>query len=226
MRRLAATSIAFTLAWAFSIAARPATNNASQTPSQSSTPAETSTRAVGLPKGTRFIGELKTKIDSKHAQPGQAIVVEVSKDVKSGDQVLLSKGSLIKGTITQVQAFSKGHSGAELDIVLDTVAPKNEQPITNHFAIFALSAKLEKQPDDINEAGGKGRMATSASISGQVVAQHDLDLTPQSNGIFGFTDVELHPLTKMAPPTAAVNSSKGNIVLDNGTRFVLESVGQ
>ena len=138
----------------------------------------------------------------------------------------MRKGSLVKGTITQVQEFSKGKSSAELDIVLDNVVPKTGEQFSNHFAIFALAAKQEKQPDDIYSSGGKQKEATSASVSGQVVAPRDRELTVQSTGIFGFDGLELHPMARMTPPTATVNSSSGNIVLDKGTEIVLESVGQ
>jgi hypothetical protein len=224
MKPLIAISIAFILTCAVSTSAQTTQTNPSQTPAPPT--ATESSKSAALPKGTRFVGELKTKVDSKHVEEGQPIVLEVSKDVKSGDQLLLSKGSLVKGKITHAQAFSKGHSDAQLEIVLDSVVPKTGEQFSNHFAIFALAAHLEKQPDDINSSGGRQRLATSAGISGQVTAPSDLDLTPQSTGIFGFTGVELHPLVRMTPPTATVNSNTGNIVLDKGTKLVLESVGQ
>ncbi len=88
-----------------------------------------------------------------------------------------------KGTLAQVQAFSKGHSTAELDIVLDSVVLKTGEQISDHFAIFALAAKLENQPEDIYAYASGGKLATSASIFGHTAAAlQDLDLTPQSTG--------------------------------------------
>jgi hypothetical protein len=167
--------------------------------------------------------ELKTKVDTKHAQ---AIFAEAVKDVKSGDQVPLPKGSQVKGTITQVEGASKGHPGSQIDVVLDSVVPKNGQPAPNHFAIYAVSAKIEAQPGDIYSSGGTGRMAASAGIAGQVSAPGHEEFSPQSTGVFGYTDVELHPLVKMTPPTATFNCAKGNFVLESGTKLVLESLGQ
>jgi hypothetical protein len=219
MSRIPAAVITLCLACAISTAAQttPAPAQASATPAAAS--------SAALPKGTRIVGKLTTKLDTKKAESGQPVTIEVIKDVKSGDQVLLKKGSQIKGTIANVQA-AKGKSASELDIVLDTVVPKDGQQFTNHFGIFALSAKVEKQPDDIYNSGGTQRLAASAGISGQTVAPHDTDITPQTTGIFGFQNVELHPLIKMTPPTASVSSSSGNFVLDKETQLVLESVGQ
>jgi len=92
-----------------------------------------------------------------------------------------------------------------------------------------LAAKLEKQPGDIYATGGYKGLASSASTSGRAGGAADsggVDVTPQTTGIFGFDGVELHPLVTMTPPTAAVNSSSGNFVLNSGTEIVLESVGQ
>jgi len=106
------------------------------------------------------------KLDTKHTKPGQSVVVEVTRDVKSGDQVVLKKGSLVKGTVTEVQAFSKG-SSAQLEIAFDRVAAKDGEQIPAHFAVYALAAQLEKQPGDIYATQGYKGLANSASVSGQ-----------------------------------------------------------
>ncbi|HTZ47441.1 MAG TPA: hypothetical protein VMH20_07610 [Verrucomicrobiae bacterium] len=226
MARCVAMFVCLGLSYAVAAGGQTPQNIATQA---SATPAASAARASGpisLPNGTRFVGKLTTKLDTKHAKVGQPLVVEVKKDVKSGEQVVLKKGSLVKGTVTAVTPYAKGGSGAEVDISFDSVGDKNEEQIPAHFAIYALSAKLEKQPDDMYNSGGKQRMATSASISGQVVAPHDNELRPETTGIFGFTDLELHPLVKMTPPTSTVNCKSGNIVLENGTELVLVAVGQ
>ncbi|MGB7729303.1 MAG: hypothetical protein WBL50_14825 [Candidatus Acidiferrum sp.] len=217
MSRLTATFIALVLAGAISSPVQSAQTKETQ----ASAAAE---RAETLPKGTRLIGKLTTKLDTKHTQTGQPVVIEVTKDVKSGDQILLKKGSLIKGTVTQVQAFSKGKSDAAFEITLDSVAPKGGEQFPDHFAIYALSAKLEEQPGDLYSS--KKGLATSAGISGQTNAPKNTDITPETTGIYGFDGVQLHPLVRMTPPTASVNSSTGNIVLEKETTFVLESIGQ
>ncbi len=220
MSRLTATFIALALAGTISTTARSAQSNSAQAGAL----AETSAKSATLPKGTRLVGKLTTKLDTKHTQTDQPVVIEVTKDVKSGDQILLKKGSLIKGTVTQAQAFSKGKSDAAFEISLDSVVPKGGEPFLDHFAVYALSAKLEEQPGDLYT--GKKGMATSASISGQTSAPKKTDITPETTGIYGFDGVQLHPLVRMTPPTASVNSSTGNIVLEKETTLVLESLGQ
>jgi hypothetical protein len=229
MRRSIATFVGLGLSccWAISAGAQAAQNNSAATPTAQTNAATSAPGdAAGSPlKGARFVGKLTTKLDSKHAKVGQAVVVEVKKDVKSGDQVVLKKGALVNGTVTQVTPYSKG-SAAELDISFDNVGVKGGEQSPAHFAIYALWAKLEKQPDDMYLSGGKKQLATSAAISGQVEAPRDNELRPETTGIFGFTDLELHPLVKMTPPTSTVNCKSGNIVLENGTEMVLTFVGQ
>lgn len=107
---------------------------------------------------------------------------------------------------------------------MDRVVPKGGEQFPDHFAIYALSAKLEEQPGDMYTS--KKGLATSAGISGQAGAPKNTDITPETTGIYGFDGVQLHPLVRMTPPSASVNSSTGNIVLEKETTFVLESLGQ
>jgi hypothetical protein len=229
MRRTIAAFVGVSLSWSWAISAgaQTAQSNAMQAPATQASAATTAPSEAASPlKGVKFVGKLATKLDAKHAKVGQPVVVEVKKDVKAGEQVVLKKGALVKGTVTQVTAYSKGGSGAELDLSFDSVGEKGGEQIPAHFAIYALSAHLEKQPDDMYNSGGKKQLATSASISGRVEAPRDNEFGPETVGIFGFDDLELHPLVKMTPPTSTVNCKSGNIVLENGTDMVLVFVGQ
>jgi hypothetical protein len=225
MKRFMAAFVGVGLSWAVCVVGQSAPGAqapAAQTSAGTAGPGD----AASPLKGVRFVGKLTTKLDAKHAKVGQPVVVEVKKDVKSGEQVVLKKGALVKGTVTQVTPYAKGGSGAELDISFDSVSEKGGEQIPAHFAIYALSAHLEKQPDDMYNSGGKKQLATSASISGKVDAPRDNELKPETTGIFGFDDLELHPLVKMTPPTSTVNCKSGNIVLENGTEMVLVFVEQ
>ena len=227
MRRTIAAFVGVGLSWSWAIAAGAQTAQRNATQAPAAQPAATAPSAAASPlKGVKFVGKLTTKLDAKHAKVGQPVVVEVKKDVKSGEQVVLRKGELVKGTVTQATPYSKGGSGAELDISFDSVGEKGGEQIPAHFAIYALSAHLEKQPDDMYNSGGKKQLATSASISGRVQSPRDNEFGPETVGIFGFDDLELHPLVKMTPPTSTVNCKSGNVVLENGTEMVLVFVGQ
>lgn len=229
MKRYIATFVGLGMSWAWAVSAgaKTAQSNPSQTPAtQTTAGTATPVDAASPLKGVRFVGKLTTKLDAKHAKVGQPVVVEVEKDVKSDGQVVLKKGALVKGTVAQVTPYSKGGSGAELDISFDSVANKGGDPIPAHFAIYALSAHLEKQPDDMYKSGGTKQLANAATISGKVEAPRDNDLKPETTGIFGFDDLELHPLVKMTPPTSTVNCKSGNIVLEKETEMVLAFVGQ
>jgi hypothetical protein len=226
MKWLAATLITFAvgLACVISAGAYFSQGNASQTTTQTGA-STTATNQEGL-KGIRLVGKLTTKLDTKHSKSGQDVVVEVQKDVKAGDQVVLKKGSLIKGTLTEVTPYSKGSSNGELDLVLDSVFPKQGQTISTHLVIYALAAKQEQKPEDIYATKGYQGLANAASVSGQVEAPTASTLSPEATGIFGFQDVELHPLGKANPPTSTIVCKSGNIVLERETGLVMVFVGQ
>jgi hypothetical protein len=199
-----------------------------QTASSSAT-AERGSEPLGtLLKGKGVVGKLTKAIDTKHAKAGDPVTVEVTSDVKSDGQVVLAKGSLIKGTIAQAQAFSKGKADAELNIVFDTVVPKGGQESSTHLLIYALAAKMDHAPtpEDIYATQGYKGAANSASVSGHNggVAGGN-DLTPESQGIFGFDDLELHPAASTNPPTSSVTCAKKNISFENGTHIVLVFAG-
>jgi hypothetical protein len=179
-------------------------------------------------KGKGLVAKLTTKnVNTKKAKAGDPIEVELTQDMKLGDQVVLPKGSVVKGTIAQVTQFSKGKSSGELDLVFDTVVPKGGQQSSTHLIIYALAAEVPAQPGDIYQSGGTKQLATSASVAGQVGAPGSgNELTPQTQGIFGFDSVELHPLARTSPPTSTITSATGNINIENGTKLVLVFVGQ
>jgi hypothetical protein len=193
-----------------------------------STASEKGSEPLGtILKGKGVVGKLTKAIDTKHAKAGDPVTVEVTSDVKSGSAVVLPKGSVIKGTIAQVQSFSKGKSGAELDIVFDTVVPKNGGQTSTHLLIYALAAKMDQAPtpEDIYATQGYKGAANSAAISGHAGGPNGNQLTPESTGIFGFDDLELHPAAQTNPPTSSITCTKKNISLENGTHIVLVFAG-
>lgn len=227
MRRLTIAATLLLLAWVTYAGAQSTPSASSQTPVKSGSSEEGSANLGSVLRGKGVLVKLGEKIDTKRAKAGDEVTAEVTQDVKLGDQVLLQKGSLVKGTITQVQAFSKGKSGAELDIVFNNVIPKAGEQSSTHLLIFALSAKMDQAPppEDIGSTKGKQGLANSAGISGQVGGPYATELTPETVGIFGFDDVELHPAARLNPPTSTINCAKRNIVFEKGTKMVLKFAG-
>jgi hypothetical protein len=200
----------------------------SQTTADSAASAKGSEPLGTILKGKGVVGKLTKGIDTKHAKAGDPVTVEVTSDVKSGGQVVLPKGSVIKGSIAKVQGFSKGKSDAEVDIVFDTVSPKNGEQSSAHLMIYALAAKMDHAPtpEDIYATQGYKGAANSAAVSGHNGGgPNGNELNAESQGIFGFDDLELHPAASTNPPTSSVTSTKKNISLENGTHIVLMFAG-
>lgn len=200
----------------------------SQTTANSAAPENGSEPLGTILKGKGVVGKLAKGIDTKHAKAGDPVTVEVTSDVKSGGQIVLPKGSLIKGSITKVEGFSKGKSDAEVDIEFDTVSLKNGPQSSAHLVIYALAAKMDHAPtpEDIYATQGYKGAANSAAVSGHSGGgPNGNELTPESQGIFGFDDLELHPAAQTNPPTSSITCAKKNISFEAGTHIVLVFAG-
>jgi hypothetical protein len=226
MRRLTIIAIIFAISAVIFPGAQSAQNSASQAQPTSTTPDKGSDKLGTLLKGKGLVGKLTKGVDTKHTKVGDPVTVEVTQDVKLDGQVLLPKGSLVKGIITKVQPFSKG-SNAELDFVFDNVTTKTGEQTSTHLLIYALAAKMDHAPppEDLGARKGLGGVANSASISGHVGGQNSDELAPETVGIFGFDDLELHPGARPNPPTSSVACAKKNISLESGTHIVLVFAG-
>jgi hypothetical protein len=224
MKRLMIAAILLSITAAISFGAQ-STQSPTAEPAAKPSSSGDSGKLGGTLKGKGVVGKLTKTIGTKNSKTGDIVEVELTQDAKLGN-VFLAKGSVIKGTIAQVTAFAKGKSPADLEVVFDTVLPKTGEQISTHLLIYALARDVPAQPGDIYSSGGTQRLATSASVSGHVGSPESGDITPETIGIFGFDNFELHPLARTNPPTSAVNSPSGNINLDRGTKIVLVFVGQ
>jgi len=227
MRRLTIVAIILAITAVISPRAQATQSSTSPVQATSTTPDKNSDKLGTLLKGKGLVGKLTKAVDTKHAKVGDPVTVEVTEDVKLDGQVLLQKGSLVKGTVTQVQSFSKGKSNAELDFVFDTVVPKTGEQTSTHLLIYALAAKMDHAPapEDLGARKGLAGVANSAAISGHVGGQYPDVITPETVGIFGFDDLELHPGSRPNPPTSSVSCAKRNISFESGTHIVLVFAG-
>lgn len=114
-----------------------------------------------IASGTAIQAKLSKTLDSKKVKVGDAVEAKTTADVKSGDQVVLRKGSKLLGKVTQASARSKGDAQSTLTLVFDRAVPKGggaEIPL--NLTIRALAAP-ERGPAMDNDMGAAG--TTSAS---------------------------------------------------------------
>jgi hypothetical protein len=226
MTRLGAT---FTLAllWAVSASAQSAPSNPPNTPPPSNQPVTTSSDSSSLPKGTGIVGILSTKLDTKHSKAGDRVEVEVTQDAKAGGQIVLRRGSHITGRVTSANAFSKGNSNANLEIVFDRIIPKGGDQIATYLAVYALAAGSDPANDDVQDGRGLAATSTKAGVNGGLGRPaNGMLLKPDTRGVIGLDSLRLTPLARDKPTTSLVHSDNKDIRLDKGTEIVLVIVGQ
>jgi hypothetical protein len=93
---------------------------------------------------------LDKSVDAKKNKTGDQVRATLSVDVKSGNGVVIPKGSKLVGHITEAKPKAKGDANSQLGIAFDKVIPKagNELPI--HASIRGLS----KPQPAMMESGG------------------------------------------------------------------------
>src|SRR5271156_1722692 len=73
---------------------------------QTSAPASAALPALNIPSSVGIVAKLVTDLDASRNKPGDTVQAESTRDVKPGHDVLLKKGSILTGHITQVTTFS------------------------------------------------------------------------------------------------------------------------
>ena len=107
---------------------------------------DVATGGAALPVGTAIRAELNKSVDAKKAKPGDPLVARVTADVKSGDTVLIPRGSKVLGQVTQAQPYEKGGTQSTLGIAFTKVVSKEgtEMPLT--ASIQAISPPANSNP--------------------------------------------------------------------------------
>ena len=84
-------------------------------------------------------GELESKLDSKSAKTGDAVVVKTTEKVKTADGTVIPKGSRLVGHVTDVQAHGSGHADSSMSIAFERAELKDGQSVTIHSVIESVA---------------------------------------------------------------------------------------
>lgn len=131
--------------------------------------------------------ELLSKLDSKSAKPGDAVVVKTRENVKTSDGTEIPKGSRLMGHITKVQAHSNTSQNSELALLFDQAQLKSGQTVAIHSTIQSVGTPQGSgQPADAMSsapmaspggAPGGGSMSNSRGSSSGSPAQPSVPST-------------------------------------------------
>jgi hypothetical protein len=193
---------------------------------QTSTPSSAAAPSLNIPSSQGIVAKLDTDLDASRNKPGDVLQAETTRDLKVGHDVLLKKGSVLTGRVTQVQTFSNS-SPSMVVIVFDQVAPKGGSPATLNVKIQALAPAPTVSTDSLQD--GRGMAATNINSA---VAGSDRsvgsggELMATSVGVYGIRGMSLASSVHDQKQYSAVQSSVGDVKLKKGMQLVFKAPEQ
>src|SRR5580704_15976722 len=199
---------------------------ASPSIAQTSTPPTAAPPSLNIPSSQGIIAKLDTDLDASRNKPGDSVQAETTRELKVGHDVLLKKGSILTGHVTQVQTYSNT-TASMIVIVFDQVAPKGGSPATLNVKIQALAPAATVSTDSLQD--GRGMAATNISSA---VAGSDRsvgsggELMATSVGVYGMRGMSLASSVQNQKQFSAVQSAVGDVKLKKGMQLVFKAPEQ
>ena len=189
---------------------------------QTSTPPTAAAPSLNIPTSQGIIAKLDTDLDASRNKPGDLVQAETTRELKVGHDVLLKKGSVLTGHVTQVQAYSST-SASMVVMVFDQVAPKGGSPVMLNVKIQALATAPTVTTDSLQE--GRGMAATNINSA---VAGSDRsvgsggEIMATSVGVYGMRGVSLASSVQNQKQYSVVQSAVGDVKLKKGVQLVFK----
>lgn len=128
-------------------------------PLEEATSAATQNNSLTIPVGSSLIVSLRTEISTADATVGQKFGAILESDLKSRSVVVAPRGSLVRGTVTEVERPRRLRKIAALSLTLDEVVVDE-----NQIRLVTQEIKTETKPDGTLVKG-----AASGAIIGEIV---------------------------------------------------------
>lgn len=95
------------------------------------TSAQKQGRQLDLQSGTRLAAQLEGTLDTRHAKPGDRVILKTTEAVKQDGRVVIQKGARLLGRVTDVQQQTKSNGESHIAVVFDRLrSGSTETPIT------------------------------------------------------------------------------------------------
>jgi hypothetical protein len=189
---------------------------------QTSTPPTAAPPSLNLPTGQGIIAKLDTDLDVSRNKPGDLVQAETTRELKVGRDVLLKKGSVLTGHVTQVQTYSNS-SPSMIVIVFDQVAPKGGSPATLNIKIQALAPAPTVSTDSLQDGRGMAATQINSAVAG---ADKSVggggELMATSVGVYGMRGVSVASSVHDQKQYSAVQSNIGDVKLKKGAQLVFK----
>jgi len=193
---------------------------------QTSAPSSAALPSLNIPSSVGIVAKLETDLDASRNKPGDMVQAETTRDLKPGHDVLLKKGSILSGHISQVQTFSNS-SASMIVIVFDQVAPKGGSPATLNVKIQALAPAATVSTDSLQDGRGMAATNINSAVAGE---NRNLgsggELMATSVGVYGIRGMSLASTVESQKQYTVVKSGVSDVKLKKGAQLVFKAPEQ
>jgi hypothetical protein len=199
---------------------------ASPSIAQTGTPSNAVAPPLNIPTSQGIVAKLDTDLDASRNKPGDLVQAETTRELKVGHDVLLKKGSVLTGHVTQVQTYSNA-SPSMIVIAFDQVAPKGGSPATLNVKIQALAPAPTVSTDSLQDGRGMAATNINSAVAGE---NRNLgsggELMATSVGVYGMRGMSLASSVHDQRQYSAVQSNIGDVKLKKGAQLVFKAPEQ
>lgn len=193
---------------------------------------------------------LTKTIDAKKAKTGDEVVAKVTADLKtSSGEMLVPKDTKVVGRVTEAQPRNKEQKESVIGIAFDRAVMKNGSEMQMPMSIQAIIGPQNNQNSaggsaegvPNNGTGGYPSSSRTGGMAGSTPspmpsaptaggnmpgdtrtgANARPQITAQTKGVVGISDLTLTPAVPTANQGSLVSSEKNNVKLESGTLMLL-----
>jgi hypothetical protein len=170
-----------------------------------------------------FLAELTSKLDTKSAKVGDAVVAKTVADLKMTDGSIIPKGSKLEGKVTQVESKAAGNGNVSLGILFDQLDVKGGQQKPIHGVLVAIAPRPSLSDQEASSGSlpqgstrNVGAMAAATGGGPNAGSGGEQQAAPMSPGST-MKGVQLD--TKLATDGATVLRANKDIHLESGMKI-------
>jgi len=205
--------------------AAPASPSSAQEAPQQAPPAPDGSMLT-VPAQTTIPLRLMNTVNSRTAQPGQALYCETIFPVTAGNKIVIPRGSSVKGTITQVIRSGRGGAKkAQLGLRFETLILPNGTtlPLRATLSGFGTPGREEFQPKEAKIEGASSKGEEGGKVAETTITGAELGTIVGAADHHPLTGLGIGSLAGAGAGLAWIMASRGKeILLPPGTDFELQ----
>ena len=127
---------------------------------------EKAAKEVSIESGTQIAAQLQQSLNVEKSKVGDTVVLKTTKAVKEEGSVVIQKGALLLGKVTEVQKREKGMASSHIGVLFDTLKQGDmSMPITASIVSITRAAAETSANIPGTDVTGSGSAASSTRTS-------------------------------------------------------------